>query len=257
MATNTFFAGARERGPPGARSTFTVPFTRSALLRKRRWIIALGLALAPALVAQQRPEPLVDPGAPTAVVPGGRSPDGRYEFAVIQARKDPGDYAFAILDAATRRVVKALDSTGGYFSFDDMKRSLSDGGIPKVRALWHRGSQVVAVTEANRGFSALFLFEVKGADVRELALPAYEEDGRRRVAAVLGRTGQLGTRALGTRLDRWDGDELRGELSIRPSPDSPSVERFVMAFSLAIVYEGPTAYVTLQNMSAPHVEACC
>ncbi len=203
------------------------------------------------VVLQQRPTEREG-----VVVPGGGSPDGRFEVRLIQDTAGaPSSYAVAIVDNVTRRVVKEVVPSGGYFSYAEARKDAEERGSGRiVRALWHPGSGVVALTDAGSAHSReLYIYEVSDGGATRMEMPDYRQNALGRVdATALADTAFVELRA-------WDGDVLHCLFTFRVRrAGAAPVEQYSVPFSLRLM-QGPTVRggVGLDGMEKPTLLACC
>jgi len=179
----------------------------------------------------------------TLVVPGGVSPDGRFEVRVIEtSSRSPSNYVVAIMDDRTGQTRSELSLSGGAFQYQDATKV--------VKALWHPSGRVVALTDAATQHSReLYLYEVTSNDVVQLKVPDYVQNALGRVGAVTVATASV------TDPQAWDSDRLKCTLTFNATlPNQPGgrSRTFRAPFVLRWVH-GPNSasQIVLENMGRP------
>lgn len=185
----------------------------------------------------------------TVVVPGGASPDGRYEVrAIYEPNRDPADYSIAIVDAKTGRVIGEKLASGGHFSYEDIKRDAGTSGYSKiVVARWHGNQAIVAITGAATAHTReLALYEIAFSRIEQIAVPDFVQNALGRVNATSIRDTAV------TDLERWEGDVLRATLTFRAYRTNVLFEQYSVPFSLRISHQsGMSTSVQFESMGTP------
>jgi hypothetical protein len=172
---------------------------------------------------------------------GGTSPDGKYEVRIVEANREPSNYAYVVIDPKTRRKLKELTEGGGIWRYDQM--------AGRAAVLWHSSASVFALTDPGTQHSQeLYLYEVRPTEVVSVAVPHFLDNALGRIGA----TEVYGTSVVTAR--RWEGDRLICELDFNahlPTGPSPT---YSVEFAL-ILFHGPlsASRFTLETMGRPRV----
>jgi hypothetical protein len=139
--------------------------------------------------------------AEDALLEGGESPDRRYQVRIYQTDNlAPSDYYFGVVDTRSGKMIKTLDTSGGYCTY---KPAL---GISKV--LWNQTSDVFAISDRGTKHSLeLYFYEVAGTDIRRIELPNFFQNALGRIGATEGYLTAV------VRARKWDGDILNASLT--------------------------------------------
>lgn len=194
-------------------------------------------------------EPRTTAVTTTVVITGGASPDGRYEVrAFYEPNRDPTDYALAVVDARTSKVIGERLPSGGHFSYADIKRDAAGGYGTIAAARWHRSGDVVAITAAGTAHTReLDLYEIAFSRVEKIVLPDFVQNALGRVNATSIRDTAV------TEVERWDGDVLRAKLTFRAYRTNVLFDEYSVPFSLRISPLGGafSTFVTFDSMGSP------
>lgn len=211
------------------------------------WFVAAVVAsslVAPS--AQERPVPAASVGR-HLIVPGGVSPDKRFEIRVVETPDfTPSNYVVAIVDASSGRIVKRLEPSGGYYTYASVKVRTEIGPGPLVNAAWHPSGRFFALTDFGlAGANTLNVYEVTGSDVIAIPLPAYQQN-------ALGRVGATSTNDLAiTDLRNWDKDLLSAIFTFRVS-SGDHLAQYSVPFSLRLRHGASTSsHVLFETMATP------
>ncbi len=152
---------------------------------------ATSIPFAPA----QRDYDLAAEGMEEALLPGGRSPDGRYEVRVRGSVEAPYGYEILVYAAGGKQPIHTLADVGGILRYTTARE--------ECKALWHPSSKFVVVTDQPTKHSrVLHILAVSGDRVERLKAPDYAMNAIGRADAV-----DHYRRSVSTP-QRWEGDDL-------------------------------------------------
>jgi hypothetical protein len=178
--------------------------------------------------------------AESALMQGGRSPDGEYEVRIFrEPLHDPSDYSIGIYPAGGSEPLYTLDGTGGFLRYP--------AAVERCRAFWHSSSQFVAVTDqGTRHSRELYLLAVQPHGVERLELPNYIQKALGRVDAT-----EIDSQCVSTPKG-WEGDDLL--LTLQVSASHPGRGRIYYECNVILhLSHGPmnAPFVRLKSVSQP------
>ena len=144
--------------------------------------------------------------AESALMVGGRSPDGRYEVRISRVlvevdrllKRDATGYAIGIYWAGHSKPLHTLDG-GGHLHYT--------AAVERCRAFWHSSSRFVAISdEPARHSREVDVFDVSTKPVRRFELADYVQNALGRIDST-----EVDFACVSTP-KRWDGDDLIIEL---------------------------------------------
>ena len=134
-------------------------------------------------------------GMEEALLPGGRSPDGRYEVRVRGSVEAPYGYEILVYAAGGKQPIHTLADVGGILRYSTARE--------ECKALWHPSSKFVVFTDQPTKHSrVLHILAVSGDRVERLKAPDYAMNAIGRADAV-----ENYRRSVPTP-QRWEGDDL-------------------------------------------------
>jgi hypothetical protein len=133
--------------------------------------------------------------AEDALLPGGRSPDGKLELRVFRNNNEPSNYDLRLCPAGGSVALFNLDAGGGYLGYE--------AALERDHVLWHSSGQFFALTDqGTRHTVELHVFAFRDGKLRRLTVPDYVQNALGRIRAT-----EIEQSCVTTLL-HWTGDEL-------------------------------------------------